>query len=106
MTKAIGSRTITVIRGARTDWLGGSAATESRHDITGCAVLPRTSFESERGWVVVDGRQVVAPYDSDITADDKIDVDGQVWDVDGAPGNYEKRNGVGKAMIVYLKSVS
>lgn len=104
MAKTPGRRTITVVREAKVDRLddpSGTAAPE--HDIEGCAVVPRTSFEQERGWVVVEGRMIVAPYGADVLATDKVRVDGETWDVDGAPGDYENRKAVGKATIFYLK---
>lgn len=104
MTKKIGVRTITVIRQAKVDRLAEPAVGAApEHEIKGCAVLPRTSHEEERGWVVVEGRMIVAPFGSDVEATDKVRVDGETWDVDGAPGDYENRRGRGKATIFYLK---
>lgn len=107
MARKIGSRTVTVIREKKRDRLDDSpAAPAPEHDITGCVVLPRTSLEQERGWVIVEGRQVIAPYGADITADDRVRVDGYVWEVDGAPGDYENKRGEGKATIFYLTKAS
>lgn len=107
MAKKIGVRTITVVRKPRGNWLEtGPAAAEARHDITGCVILPRSSYEAERGWVIVDGRQIIAPYGSDVVATDQVEIDGELWDVDGAPGDYENRRGAPKATMFYLKSVS
>ena len=103
MAKKIGSETITVIRKAKVDRLSDDTATTSTHTIDGCVVLPRASHEEEKGWVIVEGKQVVAPFGSDILADDQVEHEGVVWDVDGAPGPYRKKNGVGKATIFYLK---
>ena len=60
------------------------------------------SNEMGKGWVIVEGRMVVAPYGADVLATDKVRVDGELWDVDGAPGDYENRRGKGKATIFYL----
>jgi hypothetical protein len=106
MAKKIGSRTITIIREKKRDRLDDSpVAPPTEFDIPGCAILPRTSYEEERGWVIVEGRMVVAPYGSDITADDQVSIKGStdVWEVDGEPGDYETKRGKGKATIVYLK---
>lgn len=104
MAKKIGSRTVTIIRKAKVDRLDDeSTAAPPEHDITGCVVLPRSSHDEEKGWVIVDGRQVIAPYGADVLADDQVRVDGQVWDVDGAPGDYENKRGKGKATMFYLK---
>lgn len=103
MAKNPGVETITVIRAAKVDRLSTSSGEPSEHDVEGCAVIPRSSHEEGKGWVIVEGRMVVAPYRSDIEADDQVRVpDGEVFDVDGVPGHYSK-GGKGKATIVYLK---
>lgn len=104
MAKKIGSRTITVIRKPKVDRLASApVGVPPEHDVVGCAVLPRTSHEEDRGWVVVEGRMVIAPFDADVLADDLVRLDGEVWEVDGAPGDYENKRGKGKATIFYLK---
>ena len=104
MAKKIGSRTVTVIREPKRDRLSDApTGTPPEHDIEGCAIVPRTSFEQERGWVIVEGRTVIAPFGADVLADDKVRADGEVWEVDGAPGDYETKRGKGKATIFYLK---
>lgn len=104
MAKKIGSRTVTVVRVPKRDRLDQTPIpTPPEHDIEGCAVMPRTSHEEERGWVIVEGRMVVAPYGADVLADDQVRVDGELWDVDGEPGDYEDKKGRGKATIFYLK---
>lgn len=106
MAKKIGTRTITVIRKAKVDRLSSApGGAPPEHDVTGCAVLPRTSHEEERGWVVVEGRMIIAPYGADVLAEDQVRVDGDVWEVDGAPGDYETRRGKPKATIFYLKKL-
>ena len=106
MAKKIGSRTVTVVRSPKVDRLDEApAGPPPEHDITGCVVLPRTSREEESGWVVVEGRMIVAPYGADVLADDQVRVDGVLWDVDGAPGDYEDRKARGKATMFYLKRV-
>lgn len=104
MAKKIGARTVTVIRKPRVDRLSSApAGAGSEHDIEGCAVLPRSSNEEGKGWVIVEGRQVIAPFGADVLATDLVRVDGEVWEVDGAPGDYEDRRARGKATIFYLK---
>lgn len=104
MARGIGKRTVTVIREPKTDRLDDPPqGPPSEHDITGCVVTPRSSQEEGKGWVIVDGRMVVAPYGADVLADDRVRVDGKVWDVDGEPGDYEDRRARGKATIFYLK---
>ena len=104
MAKKIGSRTITVVRAPKVDRLDDApTGAPPEHQVTGCAVLPRTSNEEDRGWVIVEGRMIVAPHGADVLADDKVRVDGATWDVDGEPGDYEDRRGKGKATMFYLK---
>lgn len=104
MAKKIGKKTITVIRSPKVDPLDDDVVgSPPEHDEPGCVVMPRTSFEQERGWVIVQGRMVVAPFGADILPDDKVRVDGVIWEVDGEAGDYENKHGEGKATIVYLK---
>jgi hypothetical protein len=106
VAKKIGSRTITVVRKPKVDRLATApTGAPPEHDVKGCAVLPRTSHEEERGWVVVEGRMILAPYGADVLASDLVKVDGETWEVDGAPGDYENRRGKGKATIFYLKKL-
>lgn len=104
MAKKIGSRTITVVRKAKVDRLSSApAGSAPEHDVVGCVVLPRTSHEEGKGWVIVEGRMVIAPYGADVLATDLVRVDGVTWEVDGAPGDYENKRGKGKATMFYLK---
>lgn len=105
MAKKIGKRTVVVVRAQKVDRLDDPSATPpAEHDIDGCAVLPRASFEEGKGWVIVEGRQVIAPYGADVTADDKVRLEpgGPLWSVDGEPGDYEDKKARGKATIFYL----
>lgn len=107
MAKKIGSRTVTVVRAPKRDRFDTSPVTApAEHDIENCAVLPRTSHEEGKGWVIVKGRMVIAPYGADILATDEVRLEpgGQLWQVDGEPGEYEDRRARGKATIFYLTS--
>ena len=104
VAKKLGNRTVTVVRRPKVDRLDSApTGAPPEHDITGCVVMPRTSHEEERGWVIVEGRTVFAPYGADVLADDLVRVDGETWEVDGAPGDYASARGKGKATIFYLK---
>jgi hypothetical protein len=104
MAKKIGKRTITVIRAPKTDKLKTApAGAPPEHDIEGCAVLPRASEEEGRGWVIHDGRMIIAPFGADVLATDQVRVDGVTWEVDGEPGDYEDKRARGKATIFYQK---
>lgn len=104
MAKKIGKRTVTVVRAPKVDRFDDASTVPSEHDIEGCAVLPRASYEEGRGWVTVEGRQVIAPYGSDVTSDDKVRLEpgGPLWSVEGEPGDYENTKAKGKATIFYL----
>lgn len=104
MAKKIGKRTLVVVRQAKVDRLSDETTAPSEHEIEGCVVLPRSSFEEGKGWVIVEGRQIIAPYGADVTADDKIRLEpgGPLWSVDGEPGDYEDKRARGKATIFYL----
>lgn len=103
MARGIGAQRVTVVRQERRDRLDTEPASSVEHDIEGCVILPRSSRDEEKGWVIVEGRQVVAPYGSDIEPDDRVRIDGELWDVDGAPGEYVNRRGRGRATMFYLK---
>lgn len=104
MAKTPGRRTVVVIREPKVDRLDDPAVgPPAQHDIDGCAVLPRSSQEEGKGWVILDGRLIIAPYGADVLATDRVEVDGKVWDVDGEPGDYEDRRARGKATLFYLK---
>lgn len=112
MAKKIGSETITVIRKPKVDRLDEPpAVAPPEHEITGCVILPRlasgaqNSKEQDKGWVIVEGKMVIAPYGADILADDEVKVPGDPmpYQVDGPPGPYKNKRGRGKAVVFYLK---
>ena len=104
MAKKPGRRTIIVVRTPKVDRFSTPpAGAPPEHPVEGCAVMPRTSHEEGKGWVIVDGRMIIAPYGADVLATDQVRVDGETWDVDGEPGDYEDRKARGKATIFYLK---
>ena len=105
MAKKIGKRTITVIRAPKVDKLKTAPAGEPpEHTIAGCAILPRASEEEGRGWVILEGRMIIAPYGADVLATDLVRLDdGTTWEVDGEPGDYENKRAQGKATMFYLK---
>lgn len=105
MAKKIGVHTITVKRQAKIDRLSSApATTPAEHPVPGCAILPKSTFEDGKGWVITDDMQVFAPFGSDVLAGDTVLLPGDAkpWNVDGNPGNYENKRGIGKAMIINL----
>lgn len=112
MAKKIGSETITVRRVTKVDRFAEPApGTPPEHEVPGCVVLPRlasgaqNSNEQDKGWVIVEGKMVIAPYGADVLADDQVQVPGETgwFEVDGKPGPYKNKAGRGKAVIFYLK---
>lgn len=82
--------TIHVVRKAKIDKLKPVAGPESEFDVDKCFVIPRASNEAEGGWVQISGYTVVAPGDTDVRADDLVDVRGERHSVIGKPGLYRK----------------
>lgn len=104
--KNIGSETISVLRVTKTDRLSTGALPEApAHDVKGCVILPRGYQEDGKGWVVVEGKMIIAPFGADVLADDQVKIPGDTvaYEVDGAPGPYKNKRGRGKAVIFYLK---
>lgn len=106
MAKKIGSETIRVRRAVKVDRLSEApAGAAPEHDVEDCVVLPRSSNEADKGWTIVEGKMVIAPYGADVTEDDQVRVpdDPHWYEVDGVPGAYKDKRARGKAVIIYLK---
>lgn len=112
MAKKIGSETLTIIRQTKVDRLDPNPApVAAEHDLPGCVVLPRlasgaqNTAEDNKGWTIVEGKMIIAPYGSDVLADDRVKLPGDPtpYEVDGAPGPYKNKRGRGKAVMFYLK---
>lgn len=67
----------------------GSPAT--MHTLSGCSVSPRTSSEdNNRGDTVIIGLTLMAAYDADLGAADRIELpDGSTYEVEGEPGRWQ-----------------
>lgn len=114
-----GARTATRVRKPKVDKLSTTpAGAETTLQMRGLVVLPRTAFESGRGWVTYEGRDVYVlesssvndgsgwrKYeDGDVVATDLLDVDGARWQVDGPPAAYDKES-TRKATLIRIKKV-
>ena len=66
------------------------SGTDSRTTLTGAFVAPRESSEiTNRGRAgVIVGLTLFAPYDTDLTYTDQIEVDGDLYDIEGEPGRW------------------
>lgn len=112
MAKKIGTRTIIVSRQEEADVLDPEPPPPVEHEINGCAIVPQSTYEEERGWVGIDGYMVAMPYGSDIKGTDQVrlldipNVDpATLWDISGSALHYEKKNGRPKATIANLNRV-
>lgn len=64
----------------------------SRSELVGCALAPRSAFQTEgephlqnRGAVII-GYSIYCPPGADLAATDRVDLDGDVYEVEGQPG--------------------
>lgn len=64
--------------------------TEDRTDIPDAFTAPRESSElTDRGRVgVIVGLTLFAPYSFDLTYDDRVEVDGVLYEIEGEPGRW------------------
>lgn len=76
--------------GGRDEYGDPVAGTEDRTTLTGAFVSPRESNEivnRGRAGVIV-GLTLFAPYDTDLRYDDRVEVDGVLYDIEGEPGKW------------------
>jgi hypothetical protein len=96
-----GNQTVTkVARTVARDPMGDETVVETRTDVTGCAVAPRTATETtERGRRdVITGITVFMPYGTVLDPDDRLEVAGTAYEIEGEPGYWadpDTRQGVG-----------
>lgn len=99
-----GAREITVIRKPRVDRLAGPSSDPTTGlPIKNVIILPRQTKEEGQGWVTIDGWDIYIlptsrvqdsdgprPFiDGDILPTDFIQVDNEVWAVDGRPAPFD-----------------
>jgi hypothetical protein len=102
--------TVTVLRPGGVDQFGDPSGSGTTHTVAGCALAPRTSNEDiqGRGDTVIVGLTLYAPYGSDITATDKIQIPGGlIYEVVGEPGQWlNPKTGSTPGMAVALQRVA
>ena len=112
--KKIGKQSVFVIRRQRFDRLSDEdEIRETEREIKYCVVLPRWASgaqgnENDKGWTITEGHQILAPFGSDIMADDIVRLPfepSKEWEVDGMPGLYVNKRGKGKMTMVFVKRV-
>jgi hypothetical protein len=71
-------------------------------EIRGCLVVPRESQDfGQRGRVILSGFMIKAPRTATILDTDEVEVRGEVYQVDGAVGDFKR-----KGKLLYVKRVS
>ena len=64
------------------------------HEVAGCSVQPSsTASNFEREEQVTDRWQLFAPPNSDIQTGDRVEFDGTIYEIDGAPYQWESATG-------------
>lgn len=103
---AKGTEIATRLRGGVVGRFGARTAPDETA-IPACHFIPRTSSEQTDGQdTVIIGLTLIAPGGTDLLATDEIrrELDGTVWKVVGAPGDYRK-GGRSRAVIAALERV-
>lgn len=85
--------TVTIVRKPKVDRLKPASGPTAEIPVRRCYVLPRSNQEEDGGWVQVSGFTVIAPVGSDIRADDLLRIRGELYAVEGVPGEYPVRKG-------------
>lgn len=101
----LGADVITVVRKPQVDRLKPVAGPAEEFDIQGCMAIPRASQEEGRGWVQTSGYTVYAPGGSDVKAEDQVRFRGQLYSVEGEPGDLRNKAGKRKALAITLEKV-
>lgn len=97
--------TVTVVRKPKVDKLKPASGPTAEIPVRRCFVLPRSNHEADSGWVQISGWTVIAPVGSDIRADDQVRVRGELYAVEGVPGEFPVRKGK-PGLFVTLERVS
>lgn len=90
--------TVTIIRKAKVDKLKPASGPTAEIDVKRCVVLPRASNENGGGWVQESGWTIYAPVGSDFRPDDMVRVRGLTYAVEGVPGVFPVKRGLGVAV--------
>lgn len=116
-----GARTAVRIRTVRRDKLDPTpAGDEDRLYLSGLVILPRSFYEQGKGWTTVDGHDVYilpssrvqevvggpkrAYRPGDIKASDELEIDGEIWEIEGSVAEYEKGR-TRKATLIRISRV-
>lgn len=73
-------------------------------EIVGCSMQPAGNTLSQDGRVlgVFDGYTCYAPYNADIQAGDRIEFDGQIYEINGEPNRWRSATGSLDNMLLNL----
>lgn len=92
--------TVTIVRQAVADPLKPSTGPAQEIPVKRCVVIPRASQEEGAGWVQIDGFTVWAPVGSDFRPDDRVRVRGELYSVEGKPGVFPVKRGLGVSVTL------
>jgi hypothetical protein len=104
MITALGSDTVTVLRGRTRDNWGNLQGTDTETPVSGCSVQPLGGVEqTDRGELVVTNVTLFAPAGADIRATDRVRWLDDVYAVNGPPESWGDRIGRPSHVQVQLK---
>lgn len=102
----LGADTVTVLRGAARDNWGNRTGTDIATDVPGCSVQPASSAEqTSQGDLAVTNLSAFLPAGTDVLVTDRVQVGGQVYEVDGTPARWRGLSGVEDHVQVQLKLI-
>lgn len=102
----LGADTVSVLRGAARDNWGDRAGADVAADVPGCSVQPGSSTEQTgQGDLAVTNLTVFLPPGTGVLVTDRVQWDGQVYEVDGTPQRWRDPSGAESHVQVQLKLV-
>ncbi len=92
-----GSETVVVRSAPKRNSTGDLTPGAVKFTVANAIIWPRASDESaERGTRIIDGLMIFLPEDSvtaEVKATDELEARGKKWNVDGAAGDFRKKDG-------------
>lgn len=102
-----GVETVTRLRRSQAPARFGQLGPEVETEIRNCTLIPRTSSEdTDRADTVVVGLTLIAPPLTDLVATDRIRARGELYQIEGMPGDYRTKRGRAKAVMAALVKVT
>ena len=94
MLPSFANQTITVVRAKTTITSRGSEVPDwtntEKTTVTGCSIQPASTSLSQDGRIlgIADGWTAYVPEGTDVKAGDRIEFDGQIFEINGAPRKW------------------